>query len=157
MNHRTETVDTSLHRRFLIAGLGTGVVSALAGCSSVFRSGSEPQPGVSALTVRNRDDATHTVSIQLLQRDQTLLDEEYTLSPNREDGYQRLVTENPPLGRGTVSVRSTVEATNRQRTVEFEGDVCYRIAVTVVNGDINVLSGESNVEGACASETTQTN
>ncbi|MWG36846.1 hypothetical protein [Halomarina oriensis] len=144
-----------LRRRVLLAGLSTGVASALAGCSALGDDDtSKPEPyRIGGISLLNDDSTSHTVDL-LVERDREIVHwEAYDLAERSGDGASADAVESSSFGgctpgRYSVAVRVDDTATrvleaadegarreNAWRTLLIEDGGTLRWAVTVLSDD----------------------
>ena len=120
-------MNRSLQRRSLLAGLGTGFVSALAGCSALGNtdeSGPEPYR-IGGISLINVDDRSHTLDLRIERDGEVVLEETYELAASAP-------------GEGTVTEVSSVS---------FGGCTAGLYGITVKLDDMDGKRLEETEEG----------
>ncbi|MFC5970335.1 hypothetical protein ACFPYI_03235 [Halomarina salina] len=149
-------MDESLHRRSLLAGLGAGVATALAGCAALGdASDSGPEPyRIGGISIINRDDAVHALGLRIERDEELVLDETFDL-PANSPGDVTAVTEVAAASfdgctAGSYGITAALDDTDRRlleapdecevrtnawRTLLVEDDGALRWGVTTVSDD----------------------
>lgn len=125
---RNTSESPTLQRRQFIGAGAAAAVSGLAGCAFGF---GEAPPTVDVV-VRNDDDTSHTVDVVVGFGDETLLDEQFVVSPG---GEQRAVFANPDeTGEATISATVRDGGSTEREVSAGRGSGLSRVAVHVGRG-----------------------